>query len=134
MNRIFNSKARREAIERLQAVLERHEAVRKQMEGASVELYHLRMKTAVDVIEDVEEHVNLLANSPKEFDTSVAEFRIEANRFQETVDRLENQAARSGRIGGATGVAGATAGIGVAALGPSEAMAVAQPCRKGSSS
>ena len=102
---MFNSKARREAIDRLQTALKRHEAVREQVEGASVELHQLRMKAAIDVIQDVEEYVNSLANSPEEFDASVAEFRIEANRFQETVDRVETQAARSGRIGSATDAA-----------------------------
>ena len=69
--------------------------------------------------------MNLLANSPKEFDTSVAEFRIEANRFQGTVSLLETQAARATRLGAGTGAAGVTAGVGVAALGPTAAMAVA---------
>ena len=122
---MFNSKVRRDAIERVQAALKRHEGVRDQVDGPSVELHRLRMKAAIDVIQDVEEYLNLLANSPKEFDSSVAEFRIEANRFKETVVRIETQTAKSGRIGTATGVAGTTAGVGVAALGPSAAMAVA---------
>ena len=113
------------AIEKLQAALKRHEAVRSDVNDASVQLHTLRMRAARNVVLDVEEYVNLLANSPKEFDTSGAEFRIVANRFRETVNRIEAQAARSVRTGSATGVAGATAGLGVAALGPSAAMAVA---------
>ena len=77
------------------------------------------------MIDPVERYVNQLANSPKEFDSSVAEFRIEVNRFSETVRLFETDAARSTKIGSATGAAGAIAGVGVAALGPSAAMAIA---------
>ena len=62
---------------------------------------------------------------PKEFDKTVAQFRIEVNRFAETVRHIEADAARSTRIGSSTGAAGTIAGVGVAALGPSAAMAIA---------
>ena len=77
------------------------------------------------MIEKVESYVNTLANSPKELDTTVAQFRIEADRFHGTVKRIESQASRSVRIGSSTGAAGVAAGVGVAALGPSAAIAVA---------
>ena len=93
----------------------RHESARNQVEQASVTLHGLRLNAATEVILDVESYVNLLANSPKEFDTSVAEFRVEANRFQGTVSRLETQAARTTRLGAGTGAAGVSAGVGVAA-------------------
>ena len=124
-DQLFNSKARREAIEKLKSAVARHEAARNQVEQASVTLHGLRLNAATEVILDVESYVNLLANSPKEFDTSVAEFRVEVNRFQGTVSRLETQAARTTRLGAGTGAAGVTAGVGVAALGPTAAMAVA---------
>lgn len=122
---MFNSKARWEAIEKLKEAIERHEDVRNQVESASVDLYRLRQNAATEVIHRVELYVNMLANSPKEFDKSVAKFRIEVDRFQGTVKRLETNAARATRIGSATGAAGVAAGVGVAALGPSAAMAVA---------
>ena len=96
-----------------------------QVEQASVTLHELRLNAASEVILDVESYVNLLANSPKEFDTSVAEFRLEVNRFQGTVIRLETQAAKATSLGAGAGAAGLSAGVGVAALGPSAAMAVA---------
>ena len=122
---MFNSKARREAIDKLKRSVARHEAIRKQVESASVDLHKLRQNAATKVIIQVESYVNMLANSPKEFKTSVAEFRVEADKFQGTVKRLESASARSTRIGSATGAAGVAAGVGVAALGPSAAMAVA---------
>ena len=122
---MFNSKARREAIDKLKRSVTRHEAIRKQVEKASVELFELRRTAATEMIQLVESYVNTLANSPKEFDTTVAEFRVEADRFQGTVKRLEIETSRSTKIGRAAGTAGVAAGVGVAALGPSAAMAVA---------
>ena len=110
---MFNTKARREASARLKRSVTRHEAIRKQVEDASVELHRLRQDAATEVIHQVELYVNTLANSPREFDTSVAEFRVESDRFQGTVKRFETDATRSTRIGSATGVAGVTAGAGV---------------------
>ena len=122
---MFNSPARREAIKGLDRSVKNHETVRKQVERASMGLLEQRQRAAAEVIKPVEEYINLLANSPKEFDKTVAQFRIELNRFAETVRHIEADAQRSTRIGSSTGAAGAIAGVGVAALGPSAAMAIA---------
>ena len=122
---MFNSSVRREAIEALKKTVTNHEAVREKTTHASERLFEQRRRAAREVIERVETYVNLLANSPKEFDKAVAEYRIEAGRFDRHVKRLEVEAAQTTKVGSATGTAGAMAGIGVAALGPSAAMAVA---------
>ena len=96
-----------------------------QVRQASARLHDLRHDVATRIILDVESYVNLLANSPKEFDTSIADLRIESNRFQDVVRQIEIRAARTAPIAGGTGAAGVAAGVGVAALGPSAAMAVA---------
>ena len=122
---MFNSSARREAIEKLNCYVKEHGIVRKQVEHASMQLFQQRQRAVVEVIEAVEDYLNLLANSPKEFDRTVAQFRIEVNRFSGTVKRLDTEAARTTTIGSATGAAGIAAGVGVAALGPSAAIAIA---------
>ena len=122
---MFNSSVRREAIEALKNTVAKHEAVREETTHASERLFEQRRRAAREVIEQVETYVNLLANSPKEFDKAVAEYRIEAGRFDRHVKRLEVEAAQTTKVGSVTGTAGAMAGIGVAALGPSAAMAVA---------
>ncbi len=113
------------AVEELRESLKEHETIRKEVEQASVRLFEQRQRVVAKVIEPVERYVNGLANTPKEFDKSVRAFRIEVNRFEGTVQRLRAEAARSESIGGGVGLAGATAGIGLAALGPSAALAVA---------
>ena len=122
---MFNSSVRREAIEALKETVAKHEAVREKTTHASERLFEQRRRAAREVIERVETYVNLLANSPKEFDKTVADYRIAAGRFDRDVERLEIEAAQTTKVGSATGTAGAMTGVGVAALGPSAAMAVA---------
>ena len=122
---MFNSSARREAIEKFKKAVNSHESICKEVERASVRLFEQRKQAAGQVIERVEVYVNRLANSPKEFDKSVAQYRIEVDRFDRTVQRLETEAIESTKIAGATGAAGGAAGVGVATLGPTAAMAVA---------
>ncbi|MDE2740616.1 MAG: hypothetical protein OXI58_03455 [Gemmatimonadota bacterium] len=122
---MFNSSVRREAIEKLEKSVKRHESIGKSVECASERLFKQRQCAAGEVIERVEDYVNRLANSPKEFDKSVAQYRIEVNRFDKTVQRLEVEAIEATSIASATGTSGAIAGAGVATLGPTAAMAVA---------
>ena len=62
---MFNSSARREAIEGLDMSVKNHETVRKQVERASMGLLEQRQRAAAEVIKPVEEYINLLANSPQ---------------------------------------------------------------------
>ena len=71
-----------------------------EVERASVRLFEQRQRAVAEVIEPVEEYVNRLAHSPKEFDKSVREFRIEVDRFSETIQRIETEAYRSETVGG----------------------------------
>ena len=109
---MFNAFARREAVEKLRKSLAEHETVRQEVEQASVRLFEERQRAVAEVVEPVEGYVNRLARSPKEFDRSVREYRIEIDRFKSTVRRIETEAKRSEAIGGGAGVAGAMAGGG----------------------
>ena len=122
---MFNLSVRREAIEALNEAVTKHQSVRERTTRSSQRLFKQRSRAANEVIGHVEVYVNALANSPKEFDKTVAAYRVEANRFDRNVKRLEIESARSTKVGSATGTAGAMAGVGVAALGPSTALAVA---------
>ena len=123
--RVFNVSARCAAVEKLRESLKEHESLRKQVEQTSVRLFEQRLRVVAEVLEPVEEYVNGLANTPREFDKSVRAFRIEINRFASTVQRIKTEAAKSEKIGSGVGLAGATAGIGLAAFGPSTALAIA---------
>ncbi len=95
----FNASARREAVEKLRESLATHETVRKEVEQASVRLFEQRQRAVVKVVEPIAEYVNQLANSPREFDRSVREYRIEVDRFENAVHRIETEAAMSAAIG-----------------------------------
>ena len=122
---MFNAFARREAVEKLRKSLAEHETLRQEVEQASVQLFKQRQQAVAEVVERVEDYVNRLARSPKEFDRSVRGYRTEIDRFKSNVQRIETEAKRSEVIGGGAGVAGATAGVVVGALSPTVAMAVA---------
>ena len=122
---MFNVSARCAAVEKLRESLTEHETLRKQVKQASVRLYEQRQRVVAEVIEPIEQYVNGLANTPKDFDKSVRAFRIEIDRFESIVQRIKTEAAKSEKIGGGIGLAGATAGIGLAAFGPAAALAVA---------
>ena len=117
-------RSRRHEMAELAKAAARHEKVRNSTILASQRLSE-RKHSATEVVERVEAYVNGLANSPKEFRKLVAESRVRADRFKDDVERLEQAAAHSTRVGNTTGAAGVLAGAGVAALGPSVAVAVA---------
>ena len=106
---MFNSSVRREAIETLKKAVAKHGEVREKTTLASERLFEQRRRASREVIERVETYVNFLANSPKEFDKTVADYRIASGRFDRHVERLEIEAAQTTKIGSATGTAGAMA-------------------------
>jgi len=83
------------------------------------------MRVAKDVIEPIEDYVNLLANSRKEFDSSVKQLRTITDRFCGVAEQMKIKAAASEAKSKTAGITGIAVGTGVAALAPSVAMAVA---------
>lgn len=94
---MFNLSVRREAIEKFEEAVNRYKSIRKEVKCASVRLFDQRQRVASEVIERVEEYVNRLAHSPKEFDKSVIQYRIEVSRFDRT-DTIELKAVESNGI------------------------------------
>ncbi len=122
---LLNSSVRRTEVKRLEDSLGKHEQLREDVTQTCARLFELRQRVAAEVIEAVEDYVNRLASSPKDFDRSVRRFRIEVNRFDGTVQRMEAAVTGARKIGTRVGLAGATAGVGLAAFGPSAALALA---------
>ena len=115
----------RAAVEALKQAISRYEAEREKTIHAGERLHQQRTRAAGEVIERVEAYVNRLARSSKEFEKAVAEYRHEVSRFAGDVERLETDAAQTAMVAGGAGAAGAFAGVGVAALGPTAALAIA---------
>ena len=104
--------------------VERREYLRQQVQRDTEALFKQRNRS-VKVIEIVETYVNQLANTPTEFQKTVAQFKSQADGFREDVQRHEGEADRVAKVRAATGSTVAGAGAAVAALGPSAAMAIA---------
>ena len=122
---MLNLAARREAILALEEAVSRHESLRARVMEASELLFERRERAARVVVVLVEAYVSALAKSPKDFKKTVAEFRAEADGFGAEVGQAKAAAVKSDKVAGATTGAGVIAGVGVAALGPSAAIAVA---------
>ena len=88
-----------------------------------IRLFNQRER-AIDLLENVEELINSIANRPKEFDTVIAQIQIEKKQFRDACAfaKKELSAARKSAVGAGAGVAG---GMAVASLAPSAAMWIA---------
>ena len=109
---------------KLSAAAERHEHLREQAQRDTEALFKQR-QGSVRVIEIVETYVNQLANTPTEFQKDVALFKLQADRFREDVQKHEDEAARVAKVRARAGTTVAGAGVAVAALAPSAALAIA---------
>ncbi|MEN1761700.1 hypothetical protein [Anoxynatronum sibiricum] len=121
---MFNSKLKKEALEDLRISEEKYMEKYKETINRSLKLHEERTK-AVTGIKSVEDLVNRLANTPKEFDKIVADVAVLRKEFEVSVVELEKKAEQDSKIAGGVAGAGIVGGAGVAALGPSAAMAFA---------
>lgn len=91
----------------------------------SEELFKLRQSTSLELIPEVEVYVNSLANTPKDFDKSFAEYKAEFTVFNSILHELELAARETQVKAGGSAAIGVAAGVGTAAFAPTAAMAVA---------
>jgi len=91
----------------------------------SLELFALRKKTSVKLIPQVENFVNALAATPKEFEKTFLEYHHQVEAFDKVVEQIDaslHDAAVKGGTGAGIGVA---AGAATAFAAPTAAMAIA---------
>ncbi|MBD2100260.1 hypothetical protein [Leptolyngbya sp. FACHB-261] len=122
---MLNQDLKKRAFSELNAANQEYQKVAAQVTKQAEELHRLRVNTSKQVIEASEAYINTLSNSPKEFDKSVAEFKIEYKKFTQVIRDIETQAKEKANLGNSGAGAGIVAGVGVAALGPTAAMAIA---------
>lgn len=115
---------RKEALEGLALATKGYEKQAGDTQKEITSLYLLREKCSKELIIRVESYVNLLANTPKEFDKSWGILKAEITTFDNVVKKLEDEY-KSSHIGKGTATAGVVAGAGVAAFAPTAALAVA---------
>ena len=121
---MFKNKFRKEAQERLRYAANNYESACKSLQKSSASLYQKRVERGVETIKLCEQYINTLANSPKEFSKVVAELKFQLKEITGKDWELINAKPNTDVVGGSI-AAGVMAGAGVAAFGPSAAMAFA---------
>jgi len=124
-NSMFNHQAKKQSLRYLEKTQKSYKKWISTVTEKAQELFDQRVSTAEAVIQTCEDYINTLANSPKEFDKSVAEYKVEYQQFRDLSRQIELEIKQQARVRKSTVGAGVATGAGVAALGPSAAMAVA---------
>lgn len=122
---MLNGDLKKEALNQLQHAHSNYVENVKIVTADSENLFVLRQKSSEEVIGSVEEYINRLANSPKEFDRSFATYKAEFRVFTNIIQQLEIEADAINFKAGTSAASGIATGIGVAAMAPTAAMAVA---------
>ncbi len=126
---MFNKKLKEEAIKTLQKAEDEYNKQLKDSMHKMEELQEIR-DSSVKIINDVKHYKSDLKNSPKVYDTTIAQATARCDHFNERIKMLKNE--RQG-IGGTAGT-GALAGGDDAAITPSRAIAVAMALGSSSTS
>ena len=123
---MFNAKLRKNAIDNYNASVERYEMVASNLNTDTTLLYLEREET-VTVIKLVEERINQLVNSPKEFEVSIKKIEFEVKQFNEKKQEIKKAETEvkvaAGSFG--TGVSLSALGVAVATMGPTTTISIA---------
>lgn len=122
---MFNGSLKKEAINDLEKTQASYTRLFKKVTKGSETLFTLRQDSSQKVIGSVENYINRLANTPKEFDRSFSSYKAEFKVFTDMVRQLEIESADINFKAGSTAASGVVAGAGVAVLAPTAAMAIA---------
>jgi hypothetical protein len=120
---MFNSDLKKQSLKRLEDATKKYKSITELVQTNSLQLLNSR-KPASDLINKVEEYINTLANTPKEFNSKIEEIKINIRSFSALLD-LEFEDDKNKKISGSIVGGGIAAGVGVAAFAPTAAMAFA---------
>ncbi|MEQ8463580.1 hypothetical protein [Coleofasciculus sp. E1-EBD-02] len=121
---MLNGDLKKKALAKLEATDKEYQTVAADVTKRAVELYEKRKVTTEQVIQACEEYVNTFAKSPKEFDKSVYEFKVEFDKFTKVAQPIKAEADKATKMKESAVTAAAATGVGVAAFGPTAAMAI----------
>lgn len=120
---MLNAKVKKNAIARLQAASEGYEKIAKVVELNVTGLLDDRLQSLM-IVEEIEAFINVIANKPKEISEGIREIEIEKKEFRDIL-AIEFDSKKADTIAGGMAGAGIAAATGVAAFGPTVAMAIA---------
>lgn len=121
---MLNHAAKKNALDKLKEVNESYQILYTKSIEHIADLHKLRLRS-IKILKELEKYVSYLSNHPKEFDIEIGRISARRNAFENSLEKLTLESKKEEKIvvGGGTGVA--LAGVGVAALGPTAALAVA---------
>lgn len=123
---MFNAKLRKNAIDNYNAAVERYEKVANDL-GENTNVLYKEREKALKLVKLIEEHINQLANTPKEFKVTLQKIKIEVENFKTKQQEIKKAEVEAKAAAGGSG-AGATLsalGVAVATMGPTAAMGIA---------
>lgn len=117
---MFNNNLKKEALKIHEKTLAEYNASYGIMGKSCELLYEIRGKS-VELIKLVQEVVNSIANTPKQFDTELGKIGKELTKFKET-EQYAKEAYDASLKAGVNIVGGTTAGIGIVSMAPTALM------------
>ena len=123
---MFNAKLRKNAIDNYNAAVERYEKVANDL-GENTNVLYKEREKALKLVKLIEERINQLANTPKEFRVTLQKIEIEVENFKTKQQEIKKAEVEAKAAAGGSG-AGATIsalGVAVATMGPTAAMGIA---------
>ncbi len=121
---MFNTGAKKQAIERLQTEVQEYEKAAGEVRNQSQILFDKRRYTE-PIIKACERYLSELAGAPKELQKSIGELRVHFQSFEATIQHFEAQSHDIAFKSGGMAAGGVATGVGVAAFAPTAAMAIA---------
>ncbi|NLX02215.1 MAG: hypothetical protein GXY40_06765 [Syntrophomonadaceae bacterium] len=121
---MLNSAYKKEAMANYKKAVEEYNRSYKTIVDLSSVLYKKRLG-AVELIGEVETYINTIANKPKQFEKTISDINVNRREFESEIQKLEIESKEAINVGGSVAGVGVLGGVGVAAFGPTIAMAVA---------
>ena len=123
---MFNAKLRKNAIDNYNVAVEHYEKVANDL-GETTNVLYKERKKALVLVKLIEERINQLANTPKEFKVTLQKIKIEVKHFntkQQEIKKAEFEA-KAAAGGSGAGATLSALGVAVATMGPTAAMGIA---------
>lgn len=121
---MFNQYLKNDCMMNLEAAINKYEIEKSKTIKASEELFNLR-NSCLNTILSFETYISKLANAPKEFNKTISEFYAEYQEFQSLIKEFQRRDSENAKKASTSAGMGIGLAVGVAALAPTAAMAVA---------
>lgn len=119
---MFNVELKKEALRIHEETLARYNNSYEKMKNECENLYNVRGQ-AIKVIKMNQNVINSIANTPKEFDTTLGKIGKELTKFNDTEEYAKK--AYNASVQAGINIAGGAAGLGVASMAPTALMSIA---------